>query len=350
MSSLPTHLRDLDVSKFFCSMAPDKKDASKKVIKLHPFPGRRTNIACQLGDDGMVDQEGQPAPIVPLKGPGSYENSQPDKPSVFCRLADVNTAAVLQAIDELLPREMERLGLVTAKDYRPENYRPLYNPPDPEAGGMAGAINIKFDKRSCPVKCMELEDPDDDESEEITRNGSLDEIQPGAVEAMYMRISISSIWKVKRDWGATIWCNKLVSRMGVANDGLIVGNKIVRGDMVKEIKHGSRSAPKASSSEKRSRPAPPKASSKRIKNESSDEGSDGEEGDDFSTAPVANRTEAPEPVEDASDAGSASEGEAEEEVASGDETGSNAEEEDEEEEHVPTPPRRPSKSSSRRHK
>lgn len=273
--SLPTHLRDMDPSCFFCTLSKNK-ETNKDVIKLHPKPGRRTNISAQLGDDDMVDAEGNPAPLVPLKGPSSFEDTQPDKPSIFTRCADAGTACVLQAIDELLPKEMVRLGL--DKDYKPENYRPLYHAPDPESDkGGAGAISLKFDKNKCPVTIMELEDPDDDESE-IAREGNLDEVQPGITESMYTKMSISSIWKGRgknADWGATIWVNKIAARMGVQDDGLVIGSKVLRGDnKFKEAKSKKRSSSNNSSP------------TKRVKREESED-----EGDDFSsTAPAASRS------------------------------------------------------------
>ena len=288
--SLPTHLRDIDVSKCFCSLTKDKK-TQKDVIKLHAMPGRRTNISCQLGDDDMVDAEGNPAPLVPLKGPSSFEDSQPDRPSIFTRCADVGTSRVLQALDELLPNEMERLGL---KDYKRQNYRPLYHAPDPESEGGAGAISIKFDKVKLKdtkngVVIMELDDPDDDESE-IRRDGELEEIQPGVTESMYMRVSISSIWKGRGknpEWGATIWCNKIAARMGNQDDGLVIGSKVLRGDQLKDLK--KRSRPSNPSHE-----APAKRSKRVVdttKEESEPESDHSENEDDVSTAPVASRSE-----------------------------------------------------------
>lgn len=388
--SLPTHLRDMDPSLFFCTLSKHK-ETNKNVIKLHPKPGRRTNISAQLGDDDMVDAEGNSAPLVPLKGPSSFEDTQPDKPSIFTRCADVGTARVLQAIDELLPKEMERLGL--DKEYKPENYRPLYHTSDPESNkGDAGAISLKFDKKKCPVTIMELEDPDDDESE-IAREGNLDEIQPGITESMYTKMSISSIWKGRgknADWGATIWVNKIAVRIGVQDDGLVIGSKVLRGDnKFKEVKPKKRSSSNNSSSTK--------SSSKRIKRDESED-----EGDDFSsTAPAVSRSVRTEvqdeseheneegsgdehdegsdhgsmedddegsdgennddennddennegPPSDGENEGSVHEESGDENEGSGDEgSGDESPEEEEEEERVPTPPPapKPKKSSSKK--
>jgi hypothetical protein len=343
---LPTQLRDINVSKCYCTLSKNK-ETGKDVIKLHALPGRRTNISCQFGDDDMVDAEGNPAPLVPLRGPCSFEDTQPDKPSIFTRCADAGSIRVLQAIDALLPEEMKRLGV--DKEYKPENYRPLYHAPDPESGSNgSGAVSLKFDKKKCPVTIMELEDPDDDESE-ISREGELEEIQPGVTESMYTRMSISSIWKGRgknADWGVTIWVNKMAARMGVQDDGLVIGSKVLRGSTLKDVK---------SKSSKRGRSSANEAPAKRVKRESSE--SEGEGDDDFSTAPEANRTEASEPVGDVSDAGSVgshgddddvgsvegSDHEDQENDASAHESegAASGDEDQSEEERVPTPPPAP---------
>lgn len=366
--SLPTHLRDIDVSKCFCSLTKDKK-TQKDVIKLHAMPGRRTNISCQLGDDDMVDASGNPAPLVPLKGPSSFEDTQPDKPSIFTRCADEGTSRVLQALDELLPNEMERLGL---KDYKRQNYRPLYHAPDPESDGGSGAISIKFDKIKLGdtkngVVIMELEDPDDDESE-IRRDGELDEIQPGVTESMYMRVSISSIWKGRGknpEWGATIWCNKIAARMGTQDDGLVIGSQVLRGDQLKDLKPSKRGRASRPSSD-----APAKRAKRVVKEESESE-SDHE--DDVSTAAVASRSERVQEDDGSGEDDEASDHEDEDNVEGSahededNEEGSGGEDEDnevdepsdaeadedeeseEEEERVPTPPPapKPKKKSSK---
>jgi hypothetical protein len=372
--SLPTHLRDIDVSKCFCSLSKNK-DTQKDVIKLHAMPGRRTNISCQLGDDDMVDVDGNPAPLVPLKGPSSFEDTQPDKPSIFTRCSDVGTVRVLQAIDELLPNEMERLGL---KEYKRENYRPLYHAPDPESDkGGSGAISIKFDKVKLRdtekgVVIMELEDQDDEDSE-IRREGELDEIQPGITESMYMRISISSIWKGRGknpEWGATIWCNKIAVRVGTKDDGLVIGSRVLRGDQMKDIKPSKRGR------SSRESPVAPAKKAKRVVKEESDHEDDFVNEDDVSTAPVASRSEhtqedegsdAESDKDEASDVGNeeeddggdGSDGGDEEEDDEGDasdggddeeeDEASDVEEEEEEEERVPTPPPapKPKKKSSK---
>lgn len=367
--SLPLHLRDIDVSKCFCTLSKNK-DTQKDVVKLHAVPGRRTNISCQLGDDDMVDADGNPAPLVPLKGPSSFEDSQPDKPSIFTRCCDVGTVRVLQAIDELLPNEMERLGL---KDYKRENYRPLYHAPDPESDkGGAGAISIKFDKVKLRetkngIVLLELEDPDDDESE-IRRPGELEEIQPGTTESMYMRISISSIWKGRGknpEWGATIWCNKIAARLGVEDDGLVIGSKVLRGDQLKDLKPSKRQRQSGNAS---SRNAPAKKSKRVVDatneepesdNDEFDQESDNE--DDVSTVPVASRSERAQDEDEHSDGTVSDNGNENEDddVASGNDvesdiegSGDEVEEEEEEEERVPTPPPAPksnkTKSSSSR--
>jgi len=206
------YLRNIDANGITLS-SKFNKVTGKKDIYINPSKTKKVPLKGQLGDDDMEN------PVRPLKAPESYENSDPDKPSVFTCVDDSETEQFFRTLDKVLPQEMERLGLAGPKDYPPEQYRPLWVEPAEE--GQTGAISIKMNLAGdSPCEISKLVDDGEGGLDQVDAKSR--DIRPGAVTAMYYKISFSKVWKVKKEWGCTIWANQVVLRGGDEDDDMVL--------------------------------------------------------------------------------------------------------------------------------
>lgn len=205
-------IRDIDSTQVTLSVK-NNKFTGKPDIFVNPSKTKKVPLRGQLGDDGMEN------PIRPLKAASSYENSDPEKPSVFTCIDDKATEEFFRGIDKVLPQEMERLGLAGPKQYPPDQYRPIWVEPAEE--GQTGAISIKMNLAGDnPCDITKLVDDGEGGLDQV--EATANDIKPGAVQAMYYKISFSKIWKVKKEWGVTIWANQIVLRTGEDDDDMVL--------------------------------------------------------------------------------------------------------------------------------
>lgn len=206
------YLRNIDANGITLS-AKTNKVTGKKDIYINPSKSKKVPLKGQLGDDDMEN------PVRPLKAPESYENSDPDKPSVFTCVDDKDTEEFFRTLDKVLPQEMERLGLAGPKQYPPDQYRPVWVEPAEE--GQTGAVSIKMNLAGdTPCEISKLVDDGEGGLDQVDAKSR--DIKPGAVQAMYYKISFSKIWKVKKEWGTTIWANQIVLRGGEEDDDMVL--------------------------------------------------------------------------------------------------------------------------------
>jgi len=222
-------IREFNKDEISCSLTHTRD--GKKLIKIHPSKTKRIQIRGQLGDDEMKE------PIVPLKEPGShdgmswhsYEDSPVKAPSMFVRIGDVATAEFFQEIDRKVPDEIERLGL--GNEYKRDDYRPIFNMKEgQETGAVSIKMNTQGSDRQTPVAIHAIDNEDED-----PRQGSLLELKPGRVDAMYIDIAFATIWKVKREWGTTIWANEIYYRPK-ATESMVIGKKSASGGVLRPLK------------------------------------------------------------------------------------------------------------------
>ena len=219
------YLCDSNPTNICCSKRA-KNDGKRNYteIRIHPEKGTNKGLKGQFGHDGMEE------PLVPLKAPESYENSDPDRPSVFVRVADPSSREWLQGLDNRLRSEIVRLGL--GDSYDPAMYRSIYVEPKEE--GQAGACSIKLALADIPEKKIKATEfyviEKNEDGEDEVREGSVKDFMPGRVDNLYMDVSISKVWKVQRLWGATIYANKVAMRLGEDDTSLVIGGKTLQGD------------------------------------------------------------------------------------------------------------------------
>lgn len=214
------YLREFSKKTLCCTLTTTKD--GKKIIKIHPSKTQRSQIRGQLGDDYMAE------PVIPLKEPGSHDgmawHSQEEvpvkAPSVFVRIPCEETAEFFKAVDAILPDEMERLGL--GNEYKRDDYRPLVNVKDGQTA-VSVKMNVQGSEKQKPVAIHVIE-----EDAEDPRDGDVLEIKPGQVSAMYMDVALASIWKVKRDWGTTIWANEVYLRP-TQQEAMVIGGMTAKG-------------------------------------------------------------------------------------------------------------------------
>ena len=206
------YLRNIDANGITLS-AKTNKVTGKKDVYINPNKNKKVPLKGQLGDDDMDN------PVRPLKVPESFENSDPDKPSVFTCIDDKDTEQFFRTFDKVLPQEMERIGLGGSKDYPADQYRPVWVEPAEE--GQTGAVSIKMNLAGDqPCEISRLVDDGEGGLDRVDARSR--DIKPGAVTAMYFKISFSKIWKVKKEWGCTIWANEIVLRGGEDDDDMVL--------------------------------------------------------------------------------------------------------------------------------
>lgn len=221
------YLREYNLKTLCCTLTTTKD--GKKIIKIHPSKTNRSQIRGQLGDDYMVDS------IIPLKEPGSHDgmawHSQEEvpvkTPSVFVRVPCEDTVAFFKAIDTILPDEMERLGL--GNEYKRDDYRPLLNVKDGQSA-VSVKMNSQGTEKQTPVAVHILEEDSDDPIP-----GNITDLKPGKVAAMYMDVGLAAVWKVKRDWGVTLWANEIYMRP-TQQESLVIGGMSARGGKLSQRK------------------------------------------------------------------------------------------------------------------
>lgn len=207
------YLRNIDGNQITLSVKVNKT-TGKKEIFVNPSKTKKVPLKGQLGDDEMEN------PVRPLKAPASFENSDPDRPSIFSSVDDSGTETFFRTFDKVLPQEMERLGL--AGEYPPTQYRPTWV--EPAGDGQSGAVSVKTNiAGDSPCTITKLVDDGNGGFDQVEARSQ--DIRPGAVQAMYYNVSFSKIWKVKKEWGCSIWANEIVIRSGDEDDDMVLPGK-----------------------------------------------------------------------------------------------------------------------------
>lgn len=265
------YLRQYNVKDIHLSKR-ERQDGKRKFtdIRVHPDDKNLSKgLKGQLGDDEMTE------PLVPLKAPESFENQDPDRPAVFLRLGDTGTCEWLQSLDEKVKEEVSKMDL--GAQYHDALYRNLYIAPREE--GQTGACSVKLALVDIPEKKVRATTftviEKDEDGEDRIREGSVADMQPGSVEALYMSISINRVWRVNGPWGLTMYANEVVIRKSDDEEPMVIGGKVLGRD--KKLRATNEGKKKRKHDDQPSSPIRP--SSPEPETEPTDDGvEDGDEG------------------------------------------------------------------------